>query len=109
MDWWRKWRENARRRRAAAAALDELFRAHPELLALGRLGAHHRRRVNILEVETSADGEVESILFGIIRHPKAHPLATRGEEVLELLLYCPRRRSLELVGGGNLTRRRRTS
>jgi hypothetical protein len=45
------------------------------------------------------------LLFGIVRHPKTHPLAPRGEEVLELLEYRPREETLEVTGGANLSRR----
>ncbi len=107
MGWWRNWREDVRRRRAAAAALDELFALRRDLLSRGRLRPDHRRRLNVLEVETDASGGITYILFGIVRHPKTHPLAPRGEDVLELLLYRPRESSLEVVGGGNLTRRKR--
>lgn len=107
MKWWRNWRDARRRRRAAERTLDELF-ADPALLAEGRLAARHRRRINILQVETDDAGEVVEILFGIIRHPRAHPLASRGEEVLELLRHRPRERTLENVGGANLTRRKVT-
>ena len=106
MGWWTRWRADVQRRRAAHAALDELFRDEADLLARGRLAPRHRGRVNILEIEADSSGAITAILFGIVRHPKTHPLAPRGEEVLELLLYRPGDRSLEVVGGKNLTRTR---
>jgi len=101
-------RWNARRRALAAAraALDELFTRRPELLAAGRLKPHHRGRATILEFECEADGDVRRVLFGIVRHPKAHPLAPRGDEVLELLEYHPLEGTLAVVGSRNLTRTR---
>jgi hypothetical protein len=101
-------RWNARRRAlsAARAALDELFALRPELLAEGRLKPHHRGRATILEHKLDADGRVRRVLFGIVRHPKSHPLAPRGDEVLELLEYRPLDGTLAVVGSRNLTRPR---
>ena len=99
-------RWNARRRALAAAraALDDLFARRPELLAAGRLKPHHRGRATILEFEPEVDGSVRRVLFGIVRHPKSHPLAPRGDEVLELLEYAPHEGTLKVIGSRNLTR-----
>ncbi|MCU0223793.1 MAG: hypothetical protein MUF27_06940 [Acidobacteria bacterium] len=99
-------RWNARRRALAAAraALDELFARRAELLAAGRLKPHHRGRATILEYDVAPDGGVRRVLFGIVRHPKAHALAPRGDEVLELLEYRPPEGTLAVVGSRNLTR-----
>jgi len=110
--WLERWRTARRKaaaarrdRREAAALLDALFFQRPEVLAQGRLAPHHRARVNLLEIRRGADGAVIRILLGIVRHPKSHPLQTRGEEVLELLEYRPSEGRLEIVGSRNLTRR----
>ena len=76
-----------------------------ELLPKARLKRHHRHRCSVLEVELSESGAVARLLFGIVRHPKAHPLAPRGDEVLELIEYRPAAGSLANVGSRNLTRR----
>ncbi|MBP7147788.1 MAG: hypothetical protein KBD01_09600 [Acidobacteria bacterium] len=98
-------RDAARRLHAARAELDRLF-AEPALLAQGRLKPHHRHRATILEVRGPAGEPIESVLFGIVRHPRPHPLAPRGDDVLELLEYRPAERSLRVVGASNLTRQR---
>ena len=98
-------RERSRERRAAHRVLDTLFAEHAELLPEARLRLHHRHRCTVLEVDRDANGTVERLLFGIVRHPKAHPLAPRGEEVLELIEYCPGAGTLRNVGARNLTRR----
>jgi hypothetical protein len=99
-------RERRRLHREADRLLDELFSSRPAALAQGRLAPRHRRRISVLEVSVDADGAVDALLLGIVRHPRAHPLATRGEEVVELLLYRPRAGSLENVGSRNLSRTR---
>ncbi|UCF66590.1 MAG: hypothetical protein JSV80_12460 [Acidobacteriota bacterium] len=104
---WRAWRRRRAERRLASRRLDELFSTRPDLLRCGRLRTEHRHRVNILEIDADESGEVQRILFGIIRHPKAHPLAVRGEEVLELLEYRPVDQRLSVAGSRNLTRQRR--
>lgn len=105
-----KWLERRRQKRREAqaieAALDSLFEK-PELLDSARLSRRHRRRLAVLEVAWSDGGAPEEIVLGIIRHPKAHPLAQRGEEVLELLIFRPGDPSLEVARGVNLTRSRR--
>ena len=98
-------RASARRLRAARGELDRLF-LDPSLLAQGRLKPHHRHRATILEIEGPGDGPIERVLFGIVRHPRSHPLARRGDDVLELLEYRPAERTLRVVGATNLTRRR---
>lgn len=105
LETWKRWRQSARLRRCAQRRLDELFFVHRELLAAGRLEPHHRSRISILEIDPGPDGSVERILFGIIRHPRPHPLAPRGDEVLELLDYFPDQRRLSMAGSRNLTRR----
>ncbi len=102
---WKRSRERSLGRRAAHRALDALFTRHAELLPRARLRRHHRHRCTVLEVDRDAGGGVARILFGIVRHPKAHPLAPRGEEVLELIEYRPAEGSLQNVGARNLTRR----
>ena len=105
-DWWKR-RKDARRRRALGLeALDRLFLERSELLPQGRLKRRHRNRCNLLEIDLDDGGEVERLLFGIIRHPKTHPLAPRGDEVLELLEYRPREGTLQVAGSRNLTRAR---
>jgi hypothetical protein len=103
--WWARRREERARRQAGWRALEELFGGKPGVLKQGRLKPHHLNRVHLLEVDLDERGEVSRLLFGIVRHPKAHPLAPRGEEVLELLEYRPREETLEVTGGANLTRR----
>jgi hypothetical protein len=103
-----RWRSSRRRRgalRAARRELDRLFFETPELLPAARLSPKHRGRVNILESDLDEHGSVTRILFGIVRHPKAHPLAPRGDEVLELIEYLPAENRLGNVGARNLTRR----
>ena len=99
-------RRKAAERRAVDALLDRLFSAEPKVLAAGRLAQRHRHRLNVLEVDHDADGVICRLLLGIVRHPHRHPLAGRGDEVLELLEYLPQEPSLRNVGGANLTRAR---
>lgn len=102
-----RWRTSRRRRsalRAARRELDRLFFETPELLPAARLSPKHRGRVSILESDMDEHGSVTRVLFGIIRHPKPHPLAPRGDEVLELIEYLPAERRLGNVGARNLTR-----
>jgi len=40
-----------------------------------------------------------------VRHPKPHPLAPRGDEVLEALVYRPAEGTIEVAASRNLTRR----
>jgi len=102
---WRSWRRRRALRRRAARELDALFRERIELLRAGRLRPHHRSRVHLLEVDPAPDGTPARIRFGIIRHPRPHPLAQRGEEVLEILEYRPAADTLRLLASRNLTRR----
>lgn len=104
--WWQQRRAERERHAAGWRALEELFTHKPQVLSQGRLKRHHAARINLLEVDLGPDGSAERVLFGIVRHPKTHPLAPRGEEVLELLEYRPGEDSLEVVGGANLTRRK---
>lgn len=103
-DWWRARRAAASRLAAARRSLDVLFAARPELLARGRLKPHHRGRATILDIETAEGGEIRRILFGIVRHPRPHPLAPRGDEVLELIEYLPGEGDLRVAGSKNLSR-----
>lgn len=82
-----------------------LFR-DSERLAAVRLRPHHRSRATILEVEPGPGGRPVRIVFGIVRHPKSHPLAARGEDVLELIEYEPPGAPRVLLGR-NLDRRGR--
>ena len=103
---WRRRRSAEReRRRAGWQALEELFATKPQVLRQGRLKPHHANRVHLLETDLDRHGRVVRLLLGIVRHPKSHPLAPRGEEVLELLEYRPDEETLEVTGGANLTRR----
>lgn len=103
LDWLRRRRAAARLHRAGHAALDALF-ADPARLAAVRLRPHHRGRVTLLEVDPAPDGALPArLLFGIIRHPKAHPLAPRGEEVLELIEYEPPDGTPRYAGGKRLS------
>lgn len=106
VNWWRRRAEARRRRALGLEALDRLFLERSELLSQGRLKRHHRNRCNLLEIDLDENGAVERLLFGIIRHPKTHPLAPRGEEVLELLEYRPGEGTLQVAGSRNLTRAR---
>ena len=99
------WRKRRQTDRAARHALDILFSAPNPVLEAGRLRPHHRRRINLLDVESDSQNRPTLIVFGIIRHPKSHPLAPRGEEVLEVLEYRPREATLKVVGARNITRR----
>jgi hypothetical protein len=107
---WRNRRKAEReRRRAGWRALEELFASKPEVLGQGRLKPHHANRVHLLETDLDREGRVVRLLIGIVRHPKSHPLAPRGEEVLELLEYRPNEETLKVTGGANLTRRAQRS
>lgn len=99
------WQQRRRVHRAARHALDVLFSAPNPLLEAGRLRPHHRGRINLLDVESDSQDRPTLIVFGIIRHPKSHPLAPRGEEVLEVLEYRPLVPALTVVGARNITRR----
>lgn len=101
----RDWRQRRRIDRAARRALDILFSAPNPVLEAGRLRPHHRSRINLLDVESDSQGGPTLIVFGIIRHPRSHPLAPRGEEVLEVLEYRPREQVLTVLGARNITRR----
>ena len=94
-----------RRRREAESLLDELFDSRPGVLEQGRLKPHHRHRVSVLEWTEGADGRIAVLVLGIVRHPKAHPLQPRGEDVLEILEYEPEAGRLRNVGSRNITRR----
>ena len=96
-----------RQRREADALLDGLFSSRPEVLDQGRLKPHHRHRVSVLEVIPDEEGRISRLVLGIVRHPKAHPLQPRGEDVLEILEYRPAEGHLEVMGSRNLTRRGR--
>lgn len=85
--------------------MDELFADRPELLAQARLAPRHRARLILLDVETGEGDAVAAILLGIVRHPKPHPLAPRGDEVLEALVYRPAEGTIEVAASRNLTRR----
>ncbi|MCE5245698.1 MAG: hypothetical protein ABFD84_04720 [Candidatus Polarisedimenticolia bacterium] len=85
--------------------MDELFAERPELLAQARLAPRHRARLILLDVETDERGAVAAVLLGIVRHPKPHPLAPRGDEVLEALVYRPAEGTIEVAASRNLTRR----
>ena len=101
-----RWRARRERRRLIEACLDELF-SRPEVFRQARLRPDHRRRVVVLEDEISMEGVVLRLRLGIVRHPKAHPMQARGEEVLEILDYEPAAATLEVSGSRNLTRRGR--
>ncbi len=101
--WWGRRRAARRRDRAARVELDRLF-ADPRRLAAARLAPRHRHRVSLLEVDAAEDGTLVRILFGIVRHPKPHPLAPRGDEVLELIEFVPPDGVPRNVGGRNITR-----
>ncbi len=94
-----------KRRRRAEILLDHLFAVPNDVLAQGRLRPKHRGRIHLLEIEDDDEGQISRLLLGIVRHPRTHPLAPRGEEVLELLEYRPDEGTLENVGGANLARR----
>jgi len=100
------WRARRRGLAAARKALDELFAARPDVLEEGRLKPHHRGRATILEYDVDPSGGASRVLFGIVRHPRAHPLASRGDDVLELLEYRPREGTLVVAGSKNLTLQR---
>lgn len=101
----RRSRRDARLRRAAHRELDTLFSSRAELLPQARLSPRHRGRLVVLEADPVPGGEsIARLLLGIVRHPKSHPLAGRGEEVLELLEYRPAEGTLRNVGSRNLTR-----
>ena len=87
-----------------AACLDDLF-LRQDLLRQGRLRPDHRRRVVVLEQELDAALTVLRLRLGIIRHPKAHPMQPRGEEVLEILDYDVASGTIEVAGSRNLTRK----
>jgi hypothetical protein len=99
-------RERRRLRREAERLLDELFSSRPATLAQGRLAPRHRHRISVLEIDVDGQGAVDALLLGIVRHPKSHPMAARGDEVAEVLLYRPREQTLANVGSKNLTRDR---
>lgn len=105
--WWERTRAVRQRRRAGWRELEALFTSKPKVLEQGRLRPHHAGRVNLLETELDDEGNVTRLLFGIVRHPKPHPLAPRGDEVLELLEYRPQEERLEVAGSSNLSRRGR--
>jgi hypothetical protein len=102
--YWASRREEARRRERASRELDRLFDERPDVLREGRLRARHRRRLVILEIEED-EGRISRLRVGIVRHPKAHPMQPRGEEVLEILDYHVEPPRIEVVGSRNLTRR----
>lgn len=99
-------RRAARERAREAERLVDAIFADAELMAQARLAPRHRARLQLLEIACDAEGAIESLLLGIVRHPKAHPLAPRGEEVVEILQYVPRERTLTNVGSRNVTRSR---
>ena len=101
---WRSHRRKSAELRAARRALDALFGERAELLPQARLKPKHRGRAVVLEIEVDGELEASRVLFGIVRHPKAHPMAQRGEEVLELIEYLPAEGRLAVVGARNLTR-----
>jgi hypothetical protein len=103
-------RAGRRRRAAAARALDRLF-ASSEAMRRARLAPRHRSRIVVLELDLAGDGSEgpdrpERLRFGIVRHPKRHPLAPRGDEVLEIHDWWPDEGRIECVGSRNLTRQR---
>ncbi len=99
-----RWRHQRRLRSQARREIDRLFAGPPSLLTQARLSRHHRHRIHLLECDARDEGEIERLLLGIIRHPRSHPLAPRGDEVLELIEYFPREGRLKNIGGANLTR-----
>ncbi len=103
MGWFARWRERARLERAARAEVDALF-ADAGLLDQARLKPRHRHRINVLEIDAAPDGRVARLVLGIVRHPRAHPLATRGDEVVEILEYLPAERRVTVIGARNLSR-----
>jgi hypothetical protein len=100
----KRWQERRRERGAIETCLDALF-MRPELLRQGRLRPDHRRRVVVLEKELDDEQQVKSLRLGIVRHPKAHPMQPRGEEVLEILDYDVVNETIEVAGSRNLTRK----
>lgn len=128
--WFHRWRDHRLRRRErrrlhaeARRALDELFHSRPGVLQQGRLRPDQRGRCLILEVDPAPGGggdeglehggaargnpaPLAAVRFGIVRHPKSHRWAPRGEDVLEVLEYRPRPGTLRLVASRNLTRAR---
>lgn len=107
---WRRrfaqWLAERRLRRRAREALDELFANRPDLLRQARLAPRHRHRLNVLEVEPDSGDGVRAVRFGIVRHPRPHPLAPRGDEVLEIVEYRPAEERLRVIAARNLTRSR---
>ena len=76
---WRSHRRKSAELRAARRALDLLFTDKARLLPQARLEPKHRGRAVVLEIEVDDDLEASRVLFGIVRHPKSHPMQPRGE------------------------------
>jgi len=96
---WRRWREDASRRRAAERALDLLFR-DAALLATTSLRPDHRARCQLLDWNDAPN----CIGFGIVRHPRPYSFSRQRHEVVELWRFEPGARRVERVKGVNLTR-----
>ena len=109
--WWQKvkeWCEERRNRRRLAR------QAHLRMLSLfddpaslrgTSLRPAHRRRVDLVDFEEES-GELKTISFTILRHPRPYPFSRQFHEVMQLYVYDVERGNLRHEKSLNLTRLR---
>ena len=102
MKWFRTWRENRRLEREARALLARAFETKTPLKGTSLKARHANRWV--LQDFDAKNGEVVSIRFGIMRHPRPYAFSRQSHKVIEFYVYDVRGGRIEVMRGANLTR-----
>ncbi|MEE3230030.1 MAG: hypothetical protein VX272_03250 [Planctomycetota bacterium] len=98
----RRWLKHRRLEKKARGKLREAFR-DTSLLAGTSLKPRHLSRSVLIDFEASA-GELESIRFGILRHPRPYAFSKQSHEVIEYYRYDLKEPRIRVMKGLNLTR-----
>ena len=98
----RSWLRRRRLEKEARGKLREAFR-DAGLLAGTSLKPHHLSRSVLIDFEVPA-GEIESIRFGILRHPRPYAFSKQSHEVIEYYRYDLKEPRIKVMKGLNLTR-----
>ena len=103
MDGLLDWIRRARLRRRARSLLETTLR-DPRKLAGTSLRPRHAGRAVLVDF-VEEDGEIRSIRFGVLRHPRPYAFSRQSHEVLEYWSWDATTDRFERLQGVNLTRR----